>query len=127
MSATEIQQVGDARRLWAYAGIVSLIYICLPLLILVGIIPFSAKFIALVAGGAVVYALLRLLGAPHPNLGIRRAFAFKSLLYTAPITLALLIGTVTVYQLNGSRFVPTETIGFYVFYIAISCPVQEFL
>ena len=44
-----------------------------------------------------------------------------------PMTAALSIISIVYLILNGSRYSPTETIYFYLFYIFVSCPAQELL
>ena len=51
-------------------SIVSLIYITLPLLILLGILSFDNKFLYLTIGAAIVYVVLRVIGFNNQELGI---------------------------------------------------------
>lgn len=113
-------------RLALLATIV-VIYIGLPILIFANILPYDQKFAVLVAGGVAVYLVARLLGVANEEMGLQKALAGRSLLYTAPVTIALLAAAIGVFLTGGSRFVPTEGVWFYAFYILVSCPIQELL
>lgn len=106
---------------------VPIIYIGLPVLILLGAIPWDMKFVALTVAGAVVYALFRLAGYTNAEIGATAHGAGKSLLRVAPLTVLLVVAAVVLYAIGYSRIDPSEDWLFYLFYIFISCPVQEFL
>ena len=67
------------------------------------------------------------LGHTHSNIGITQQRTIYSLKTVLPITIALIIAAELFLLLEKPRFLPTEGIGFYVFYILISCPTQELL
>lgn len=103
------------------------IYVGLPILILVDVIPFDLKFVALTAGGLATYILFRLAGYSNTSLGLTAKGAGRSLLRVAPLTVLLLVAALVLYLVGYSRIDPTEDWLFFLFYIFISCPVQEFL
>ncbi len=108
-------------------SIVSLIYITLPLLILLGILSFDNKFLYLTIGAAIVYVVLRVIGFNNQELGITTKGTRESIKKVIPITIILtILGLILIY-FRISRFYPTETMWFYSFYLFISSPVQEFL
>ena len=103
------------------------VYLMLPILICIGVIPWNMKFVVLVVGAVMMYIVMRILGNTHSNIGITRQRTIYSLRTVLPITIVLLIATGLFLLLEKPRFSPTEGIGFYVCYILISCPAQELL
>ncbi len=103
------------------------VYLMLPILICIGIIPWNMKFVALIVGAAMMYILMRILGHTHSDIGITRQRTIYSLKTVLPITVALIIAAGLFLLLEKPRFSPTEGVGFYIFYILISCPAQELL
>lgn len=108
--------------------LVLLVYIALPLLILFKVLSFEHKFSFLTIGAVLVYILLRFLGFKNADIGISSLKIKESLLAVLPITLVLLIAAIVLFVTGaGQRFEPSETIYFYLFYLFISSPIQEFL
>ena len=108
-------------------SIVSLIYITLPLLILSGILSFDNKFLYLTVGAVIVYIAMRILGFNNQELGIATKGIRESIKKVIPITIILTILGLALIYFRISRFHSTETIWFYLFYLFISSPIQEFL
>ncbi len=104
-----------------------LFYLAMPILILLDIISFKYKFVAMVIFAIVSHILLRLVGVKNQQLGISTNDLWSSVKTVLPITIVFAILAVIFYALGWSRFEPIETLGFYIFYIFISSPVQEFL
>lgn len=115
------------RRQMIYLYAIVCVYLMLPILICIGVIPWNMKFVALIVGAVMMYILMRILGHTHSDIGITRQRAIYSLRTVLPITVALIIAAGLFLLLEKPRFSPTEGIGFYVFYILISCPAQELL
>lgn len=103
------------------------VYIGLPLSILFGWIGFDYKFYALTIGGIIVYVVFRLFGFSNSDLGITCQKAKKSILYVLPITILLAIAGIALWVSGFSRITPNEKWTFFIFYIFISSPIQEFL
>ena len=103
------------------------VYLMLPILICIGVTPWSMKFAALVVGVVAMYIVMRILGYTHSDIGITQQRTIYSLRTVLPITIALIIAAGLFLLLEKPRFSPTEGIGFYVFYVLISCPAQELL
>ena len=103
------------------------VYLMLPILICIGVIPWNMKFVALVVGAVAMYIVMRIFGHTHSDIGITRQRTIYSLKTVLPITIALVIAAGLFLLLEKPRFSPTEGIGFYIFYILISCPAQELL
>ncbi|MDO4753474.1 MAG: CPBP family intramembrane metalloprotease [Bacillota bacterium] len=110
-----------------YFMLIAGIYIGLPILILVGVLPFDSKFYILTLGAAIVYFLARVLGISNAEMGITKYNCRKSIMAVLPITIFLALTGVALWALGFSRINPNETWKFYIFYIFISSPVQEFL
>ena len=104
-----------------------LVYIGIPLSILAGVIDFNYKFHALTIGAIIVYIFCRLMGFTHKDLGITLAGARKSIMYVLPVTGVLAVAGVVVWLAGFSRITPNENWYFFIFYIFISSPFQEFL
>lgn len=115
------------RRQMIYLYAIVCVYLTLPILICIGIIPWDMKFVALVVGAVAMYIVMRILGHTHSDIGITRQRTIYSLRTVLPITIALVIAAGLFLLLEKPRFSPTEGIEFYVFYILISCPAQELL
>ena len=115
------------RRQIIYLCAIICVYFMPPILICIGIIPWNMKFAALVVGVVAMYIVMRILGNTHSDIGITRQCTIYSLKTVLPITIALIIAAGLFLLLEKPRFSPTEGIGFYVFYILISCPAQELL
>ncbi len=106
---------------------VLVLYIVFPILILFNTTLFKYKFYILVVVGLLIYLLFKINKVSNKELGISKSNIIKSLKRNIPIILILII-TVIVFRLfNLNKYNPTETIYFYLFYIFISCPIQEFL
>ena len=111
-----------------YIAIILVFYLLLPMLILVGILDFSHKFMYLTFGAAAIYAILKSLNVSDSEMGITTKSSLKSVKDVSKFTFALFVVGAGLYFLGfGERFNPTETIDFYLFYIFISSPIQEFL
>jgi hypothetical protein len=111
-----------------YRLIVSIIlYIGLPLLILSGIIDFAYKFYALVIGAVCMFAVMRFSGFSNKDMGLTTGDTKKSILHILPITVVLLAIGLFMYFGGYSRITPNENWYFFIFYIFVSSPVQEFL
>jgi len=107
---------------------VLLIYFGLPTLILFNVLNFNYKFIYLTIGGLLVYIIMRILKYDNSLMGLTLHKTKYSILSVLPITIILLIiGIILFFTGYGNRFNPTETLSFYIFYLFISSPIQEFL
>lgn len=104
------------------------IYIGLPILILLNVINFNYKFYYLTFGSIFVYFIMRVLGFNNPELGITLQNTKESIKNIIPITSLIILITIILLLINVNyKFHTKETILFYIFYIFISSPVQEFL
>lgn len=117
----------DSLRLGVSISIILLIYIGIPLCILMNLIPWNMKFVALVTGAMFMYLISRLLGHTNSDLGFTFKRSKDSLLAVTPLTLILLVASILFLVTGGARFQPTEDLRFFIFYVFISCPAQELL
>lgn len=104
-----------------------ILYITLPLIILAIPTLFFYKFYILTAVGVFIYFLFRLNKVTAKELGIKKENTIKSLKRNFPLIAIMSIAIIFSKLFNLNRFTPTETIGFYIFYVFVSCPIQEFL
>lgn len=102
-------------------------YIVIPFLLLINPLFFKNKFIILAIGGILIYIILRLLGFNNSSLGIKSAKSIQSIRDISIVTFILIIIGIILFNFRISRFQPSETLSFYLFYIFISSPIQEFL
>ena len=107
--------------------IILILYILLPIFILNSVYLFKYKFYILTIVGLLIYLLLRLNKIYNKDLGIRKTNMLKSIKRNIPIVILGFMIIIVFKFLNFDKFIPTETIYFYLFYIFISCPIQEFL
>ena len=127
MANTNHTTLTTHRRQMIYLYAIVCVYLMLPILICTGVIPWNMKFVALVVGAVMMYIVMRILGNTHSDIGITRQRTIYSLKTVLPITIALIIAAGLFLLLEKPRFSPTEGVGFYIFYILISCPAQELL
>ena len=108
--------------------VVLFIYIGLPFLIFIGLIPFDYKFHTLTIGGIIVYAIMKVLGFKNRELGIKEESAWQSIRDVFPVTFLFVIIGLLMYQFGYTqRFEINENLAFFLFYVFISCPIQELL
>ena len=104
-----------------------IIYILLPILIFYNAALFKYKFYILTIAGLLIYILLKVNNINNKDLGIRKKNILKSLKRNIPMILLFIIIIIIFKLFNLNKYTPTETIFFYLFYIFLSCPIQEFL
>jgi membrane protease YdiL (CAAX protease family) len=93
-----------------------------------GIVPFRFRFHVLI--GMSLAAALFSFFARHTtvDLGMRLGNLKRSLILNGAFTAAVITALWIVHSLRGvQRFPNTPSLGFYVFYVLISCPTQEFI
>ena len=99
-------------------------YITIPFLLLINLLFFKNKFIILTIGGILIYTILRLLDFNNSSLGIKPIKTKQSIRDVSAITLILIVIGIILSSFKISRFQPSETLSFYLFYIFISSPIQ---
>ncbi|MCH5166698.1 MAG: CPBP family intramembrane metalloprotease [Erysipelotrichales bacterium] len=71
--------------------------------------------------------MIKLCKISNKELGIKKENIFNSIKRNIPIIILFVVIVVIFRILNLNKFIPNESIMFYLFYIFISCPIQEFL
>ena len=108
-------------------SIILIIYIVLPILILLSDYLFKIKFYLLTIIGLVIYILMKLFKISNKDLGIGKDNLLKSIKRNL-ILIIISVIVIAIFKIfNIDKYNPTETIYFYIFYILVSCPIQEFL
>ena len=103
------------------------IYILLPILILFNNYLYDIKFYLLTGIGLGIFLLMKTFNISNKELGITRQNLWKSIKRNL-ILIALCVILILVLKfLHVDKYNPNETLYFYIFYIFISCPIQEFL
>lgn len=114
--------------MWAFIMLAVLVYVLPVALILVGVIPFSQRFTVLLLMAIAVFALERLRGRTWAELGIRTDNLRGALTANLILSVVLTVGLLVAFFMGAIR---TPTIhgwsSFYLFYVLISSPSQEFL
>lgn len=113
------------KKLFLYT--VLLIYILVPLLILFNDNLYDYKFYFLTIIGLLMLLFIKLLNIPLKEFGITKKNIKESIIRNIPLILLGIITIIVLKVLGINRYNPTETIWFYLFYVFISCPIQEFL
>ena len=107
--------------------LILVLYIFLPIIIFFNDILFKYKFYILTVVGFLIYFILRISKITNKELGIKRENILKSMKRNLPIIIILIISVIIFKIFNFDKYTPNESILFYLFYIFISCPIQEFL
>jgi membrane protease YdiL (CAAX protease family) len=111
-----------------FACLVLLIYVLPVTLILADVIPFRYRFVVLLAMAVVVLVVEKGRGRSWRELGFRADSRRGSLVANGVLSAVLLVGLALAYAFHafttpGAR----ESVLFYVFYVLVSSPSQEFL
>lgn len=103
------------------------LYIILPIIIFYNETLFKYKFYILTIVGTLIYIGLRISKVTNKELGIKKTNILNSLKRNIPIIIIFIIIIIIFKLFSLAKYTPNETIFFYLFYIFISCPLQEFL
>ncbi|MBQ8892590.1 MAG: CPBP family intramembrane metalloprotease [Bacilli bacterium] len=107
--------------------IVLLIYITIPIIIFNNQYLYDIKFYILTILGLFIYLLFRILKVKNENLGITKSNLLPSIKRNCLLIVIMVVGIIVMSFLGLKKYDSNETIWFYIFYIFISCPIQEFL
>ena len=108
-------------------SIILIIYIIFPILIFLNDYLFKIKFYILTVLGLIIFILMKLFKISNEELGITKNNLIKSIKRNLLFIIVCLIIIVIFKLLHIDKYNSNETILFYIFYIFISCPIQEFL
>ena len=107
--------------------VVLMIYILLPIVILFNNYLFEIKFYLLTIISALIFTLFKIFKVSNKELGISKDNLLKSIKRNLILILVSIIIIIVFKIMNMDKYNPNETLLFYIFYILISCPAQEFL
>lgn len=107
--------------------IIALVYFCLPLSILFSPFLYKYKFCILILVSLIVYIIFRKLGYTKNEFGLSKNNLVKSIKDNILLIITMLMAGLIIYNISFYRFIPTESLYFYLIYIFILSPAQEFL
>ncbi len=108
--------------------IIGLLYILPVILIITGIVPFGFRFITLGIVGLLIILSSILKKAPLYEVGFNQNNLIPALKNIFPITVICTISSILYYHFYGARIDNSGIpVYFYVFYMLVSAPLQEFL
>lgn len=102
-------------------------YILLPILIYCFDFLFNFKFYLLTVIGILTFCLLKVFKVSNDYIGLTKNNLIRLFKRNLPSVIICVISIVIFKVLPYERFVPNKTMMFYLFYIYVSCPIQEFL
>ena len=111
---------------YVFGGII-FVFIFFPLIILFNPELFKYKFFFLTIMGIFIYFFLLITGAKNIELGITKKNFLLSIKRNIPIIIFGILIIIILKLLGVNRFISNENKFFVLFYIFISCPIQEFL
>lgn len=111
----------------AFLSIILSFYILPVLLLISGIIPFSKRFYVLVVVALVLGFLSSREKITFYELGMTRCRLWEALRSLAPLTLTLISAMLLIFALGINKPIIYGSIRFYLFYIFLSAPLQEFI
>ena len=103
------------------------IYILLPMLILFNNYLYDIKFYLLTGVGLGIFFLMKIFNISNKELGITKQNLWKSIKRNLILIVLCVIFILILKLLHVDKYNPNETLYFYIFYIFVSCPIQEFL
>ncbi len=107
--------------------IILILYILVPILILFIPYLYEIKFYLLTFIGIIIYVLMRFNKVSNKELGITKK-NFSESIKRNMLLVILCFALIIIFKVfHLDKYSPTETMFFYIFYIFISCPIQEFL
>lgn len=108
--------------------VISFLYILPVVLILTKVIPFSDRFLVLTITGVLIIGLAMLNEIALADLGFNHQNLLPAIKDILPVTIISSVLMIIFYLNHGMRIDNTDiTWYFYLFYISLSSPLQEFL
>ena len=108
-------------------AIILLIYIVTPVVIFFNEYLYNIKFYILTGIGLLIFILMKLFGVKNKDLGITKENLARSIKRNLILIAISIMVVIVLKLLHVGKYNPTETLLFYLFYIFVSCPIQEFL
>ena len=107
--------------------LILLIYLLVPILILYNSYLFKIKFYILTIIGVIIFILMKVFNIKNKDLGINKNNILESIKRSLLLIIVSIIIIIIFKLLHIDKYNSNESIFFYIFYILISCPIQEFL
>ena len=107
--------------------IILTVYIIVPLLIFVNRDLYRIKFYILSCVGFLIFLLMKIFKVSNKELGITNINFLRSIKINMILIVLCLILIIIFKLFHMDKYNSNETLLFYVFYVFISCPIQEFL
>lgn len=107
--------------------IILVVFICLPLSILLSPFLYKYKFCILILASLIIYIVFSRCGYSKKSFGITKKNLIKSIKDNLLITIIMISVGVIIYNIGFYRFIPSESLYFYIIYILVLSPAQEFL
>ena len=108
-------------------SIILIIYILVPIIILFSDYLYEIKFYLLTGIGLAIFILMKLFKVSNEELGITNKNIWKSIKRYLILIIISAMFILIFKLLHIDKYNPDETLLFYIFYIFVSCPIQEFL
>lgn len=102
-------------------------YIVIPICIILFDCLYNFKFIILIIVGLLIFFLFKVFKIPNYYLGITKDNLIMSVKRNILLIVTLVIIILIAKLFSFNRYNPNESMIFYLFYVFISCPIQEFL
>ena len=103
-----------------------ILYILIPILISLYSNLYEIKFYILTFLGLIIYILMKFLKIKNEDIGINNN-VLKSIKINITLIIIFSLLIIIIRLIGINKYNPNENICFYIFYIFISCPIQEFL
>lgn len=107
--------------------IILIFYTFIPILILFNNYLFEIKFYILTFIGLIIFIIMKFFKVKNKDLGINKDNILASIKRNLLLMILFVIIIILLKILHIDKYVPNETVLFYLFYVFISCPIQEFL
>jgi membrane protease YdiL (CAAX protease family) len=108
--------------------LIGIFYVLMPAALALRLIPFEWRFILLTAVTPILFFLRPSEQTRNVDLGIENRNINKSIINLMPATFLLTIPITVIAAAHESRYDNSNlTVFFYIFYILVSCPFQEFV
>ena len=107
--------------------IIMIIYIFVPILIIFNNHLFNIKFYIITVLGILIFLLTKIFKISNSDLGITKNNLLESIKRNALLIGIFIIIIIALKIIGFDKYTPNEILWFYVFYILVSCPIQEFL
>lgn len=121
------KKVGIIVKNKTFIIIILLTYILVPILIMNNNYLFEIKFYILTIIGILIYILMKLFKISNKELGLTKNNFILSIKRNLPLIILFCTIIIILKLFHVDKYIANETTLFYIFYVFVSCPIQEFL